>query len=142
MCQEALSVPDGLRTGPIFADGAKMPHTGDAGAALNIYPGADGVQHCEVAGMRDTLDALAAKLPKWGWLQRYVAARNWETKIRDMNHEAPVDPTVKTRAALPKVTQCAGVGPYRPEALRSHDDFKNYYLLPEVGPAQTSPPEK
>ena len=77
--------------------------------------------------MRDTLDAFAEKLPKWGWLQRYIAAQNWETNIREMNHQAPVDPTVKTRAALDKVTQCAGTGPYRPEALRNHDDFKHYY---------------
>jgi uncharacterized protein (DUF2235 family) len=131
MCEQARSVPGGLKTGPIFANGVKMPHTGDAGATLNIYPAADGVQHCEVAGLRDTLDALAAKLPKWGWLQRYIAAQNWETKIREMNSKAPVDPTVKTRAGLAKVTQCACVGPYRPEALRNHDDFKQYYTRPE-----------
>jgi hypothetical protein len=63
MCEQATSVPDGLRTGPIYVDGAKMPNTGDAGPAVNIFPAADGVQHCEVAGMRDTLDAYAAKLP-------------------------------------------------------------------------------
>jgi hypothetical protein len=34
----------------------------------------------EVAGMRDTLDTYAAKLPMWGWLQRYIAAKNWERK--------------------------------------------------------------
>jgi hypothetical protein len=81
--------------------------------------------------MRDTLDALAAKLPKWVWLQRHIAAQNWETKIREINNKAPVDPTVKTRAALAKVTQCASVGPYRPEALRNHDDVKQYYTHPE-----------
>jgi hypothetical protein len=127
MCQQATSVPDGLKTGPIFVDGVKMPNTGDAGSALNIFPTADGVQHCEVAGMRDTLDAYAAKLPKWGWLQRYVVGKNWETKVRDITHDAPVDPTVKTRADLPSVTQCATVGPYRPDALRNHDDFKHLY---------------
>lgn len=127
MCEQAISVPDGLKTGPIFVDGVKLSHTGDAGTPLSIFPSANGVQHCEVAGMRDTLDAFAEKLPKWGWLQRYIAAQNWETKIREMNHEAPVDPTVKMRAALDKVTQCAGTGPYRPEALRNHNDFKQYY---------------
>lgn len=124
MCEEALSVPDGLRTGPIFADGVKMPHSGDAGAALNIYPAADGVQHCEVAGMRDTLDALAAKLPKWGWLRRYIASQNWETNIREVKHDAPLHPTVVARARLARVPQCATVGPYRPAALHEHDIFK------------------
>jgi hypothetical protein len=42
-----------------------MDNTGDVGPALNIFPAADGVQHCEIAGMRDALDAFAAKLPKW-----------------------------------------------------------------------------
>jgi uncharacterized protein (DUF2235 family) len=139
MCEQAVSVPDGLKTGPIFVGGVKLPHTGDSGAALNLFPAADGAQHCEVAGMRDTLDELAAKLPKWGWLQRYIAAQNWETKIREMNHEAPIDPTVKMRAALDKVPQCAGTGPYRPEALRNHDDFKQYYK-PAEGAADATPP--
>jgi hypothetical protein len=127
MCEQATSVPDGLKTGPIFVDGLKMPNTGDAGPALNIFPAADGVQHCEVASMRDTLDAYAAKLPKWRWLQRYISGMKWETKVRDITHDAPVDPTVKTRAALASVTQCSDVGPYRPEALRGHDDFKGLY---------------
>jgi hypothetical protein len=34
---------------------------------------------------------------------------------------------VKTRAGLAKVTQCANVGPYRPDALRAQDDFKALY---------------
>lgn len=128
MCEQATSVPDGLKTGPIYVDGAKMPNTGDAGPTLNIFPAADGVQHCEVAGMRDTLDAYTAKLPNWGWLRLYIAGKNWETKVRDMTHDAPVDPTVAARAGLASVTQCAAIGAYRPEALRKHDDFK--YLYP------------
>jgi hypothetical protein len=127
MCEQATSIPDGLKTGPILVDGVKVPNTGDAGPALNIFPAADGVQHCEVAGMSDTLDAYAEKLPKWRWPQRYVAGKNWETKVRDITHDAPVDPTVKTRAGLPAVAQCAAVGPYRPEALCRHDDFKQLY---------------
>jgi hypothetical protein len=105
----------------------------------NIFPAADGVQHCEVSEMRDTLDAFALKLPKWAWLQQYIAAQNWETKIREMNHQAPVDPTVKTRAALSKVTQCAGMGPYRPEALRNRDDFKHYYQTDAEVPGNAAP---
>jgi uncharacterized protein (DUF2235 family) len=126
MCEQAIGVPDGLKTGPIFVDGAKIPLSGETGAALNIYPAADGVQHCEVAGMRDTLDGIAAKLPAWRWLQRYISSKNWETKIREVTHNAPLDPTVAVRAGLPQVAQCANVGPYRPEALRDHDEFKRY----------------
>jgi len=52
------------------------------------------VQHCEVAGRRDTLDASSEKLPKWPWLQRRIGGMNWETKVRDITHDATVDPTV------------------------------------------------
>jgi uncharacterized protein (DUF2235 family) len=127
MCEQATSVPDGLKTGPIFVDGQKMPNTGNAGPALNIFAAADGVQHCEIVGIRDTLDVYAAKLPKWRWLRRYIGAMNWATKIRDISHDAPVHPTVWTRFDLSEVTQCANIGPYRPDALRSHDDFKQLY---------------
>jgi len=124
MCQQALSVPDGLKTGPIFANGIKIPGSGMSGAALNIYPAADGVQHCEVAGMRDTLDGIAAKLPKWEWLQRYIAAQNWKTKVREIAPDAPLDLTVFGRAKLAEVEQCSTTGPYRPAALRSHKKFQ------------------
>jgi len=138
MCEQAISVPDGLKTGPIFVDGVIMPDTGDAGPAPHIFPAANGVQHCEVGGMRDTLDAFFGKLPKWRWLQSRVAGMNWETKVRGITHDAPVDPTLTTRFALPEVTQCANVGPYRPEALRKHDDFKHLYQGDLTSPA--SPP--
>jgi hypothetical protein len=111
----------------IFVDGKKMPNTGDTGPALNIFPAADGVQHCEIAGMRDTLDGYAQKLPKWGWLQRLIGGMNWLAKIREITPDAPLHPTVRTRFGLPEVAQCAGVGPYRPEALRYHHDFKPLY---------------
>jgi Uncharacterized alpha/beta hydrolase domain (DUF2235) len=127
LCEQATSVPNGLKTGPIFVNDKKMANTGDTGPALHIFPSADGVQHCEISGMRDTLDAYAAKVPPWGWLQRYIGGLNWEMKIRDIAHDAPVHPTVKTRAELSELTQCAAIGPYRPEALRNHDDFRHLY---------------
>jgi hypothetical protein len=128
MCEQASSIPGALETGPIFVHGEKMPNTGNACPGLNTYPAADGLQHCEIAGMRDTLDSYAAKLPKWGWLQRYIGSMNWPTKIRDIAHDAPMHPTVRKRFDLPEVAQCANAGSYRPEALRSHDDFKQLYL--------------
>ena len=128
MCREAISVPDGLITGPIFVNGRKMEGTADAGQALNIYPEAGGMQHCEIAGMRDTLDGFADKLPKWSWLRNLVDRQNWQTKIRDINAAGKVHPTVQQRFDLPHVVQCAaGVGPYRPEALIYHGEFERYY---------------
>jgi hypothetical protein len=66
---------------------------------------------------------------------------NWETMVRDVTHDAPVDPTVTTRFALPEVTQCAGVGTYRPEALRNHDRFKHLYPGGQTSPASSSSQE-
>jgi hypothetical protein len=84
------------------------------GPAKNIFPAADRVQHCEVAGMRDTLDA-------------YVANQNWEAKVRVIDPEERVESTIKTRAGHSTVVKCATVGPYRPEALRDYNDFKQLY---------------
>jgi uncharacterized protein (DUF2235 family) len=139
MCEQAIGVPDGLKTGPIFVDGAKLRLSGDAGAALHIYPAADGVQHCEVAGMGDTLDGIAAKLPNWRWLRNYVASKNWETKVREINHDAPLDPTVVVRAGLAQVVQCATVGPYRPAALRDHDAFSPRHQDGGLSPTKPAP---
>ncbi|MBR0861873.1 DUF2235 domain-containing protein [Bradyrhizobium diazoefficiens] len=128
MCREALSVPDALLTGPIFVNGEKLQGSGDIGQALYVYPDAGGMQHCEVAGMRDTLDALADKLPNWSWVRRLIGRQNWEVKVRDIDAAAKVHPTVVQRFELPTVVQCAtGTAPYRPDALAGHNDFKRYY---------------
>ena len=143
MCEQATRVPDGLKTGPILVDGTKMPHSSDAGPALNIFPAAGGVQHCEIAGMRDTLDANAAKLPKWKWLQSLIAKRSWEVQVRTIDPHAPVHPTVDTRFALPIVVQCSGFGAYRPEALKNHEKFRHFYEgeeAPEETPAPLTNP--
>lgn len=128
MCREAISVPDGLLTGPIFVDGEKLQGSGNIGQALYIYPDAAGLQHCEVAGMRDTLDAFADKLPRWRWLRNRIGSRNWEIKLRDIGAAAKVHPTVQLRFDMAAVIQCAaGTGAYRPAALAHHHDFARYY---------------
>jgi uncharacterized protein (DUF2235 family) len=85
--------------------------------ALHRFPAADGIQHCEVAGMRDTLES---KLGKW-------AARRfgWDEIVRDIAPDAPVHSTVYDRFKLPAAPQCDGFGPYRPKALAPHNIFKS-----------------
>jgi uncharacterized protein (DUF2235 family) len=65
MIEQASTVPNGLKLGPVFVNGTSMPGTGAAGTPLNLYPRADGVQHCELAGMRDTIDAYVDQLSGW-----------------------------------------------------------------------------
>jgi len=107
---------------------AKMPATGDSGTPLNIYPRADGVQHCELAAMRETIEGYADRIPSWlGFFKGQLVRLNWPEEMRPISHDAPVNPSVRERFKLRNVVQCAGHGPYRPEALRHHDEFKTYY---------------
>jgi hypothetical protein len=79
--------------------------------------------------MRDTLDSQAATLPKWSWLQKFIARQNWETNVRAIDPKAMVHPTVRERFELSDVVQCAaGREPYRPAALAQHDEFEKFYL--------------
>jgi hypothetical protein len=130
MAEQATHVPDGLKTGPIIIhqhgkEPVQLANTGKDGPPLNIYPAADGVQHCEIAGTHDTLEDYAALLPGWcpTFVRQKILSLNWPVKIRDIKPDAPVHPTVRERFALPEAVQCAGFGKYRPEALKDHDDF-------------------
>jgi hypothetical protein len=125
MVEQATVIPNALKVGPVWVNGTKMPGTGDAGDSLHIFPAADGVQHCEIAGMRDTLDRRTPR-----FLRRFTGFMNYEEKVRKIDHDAPVHPTVRQRFALLEVVQCAGWGRYHPRALESHDDFKSYYSPP------------
>ena len=130
MIEQATEIPNGLKLGPGTVNGEKVPGTGDTGEPLHLFPSADGVQHCEIAGMRDTLDQRAAQLP-W-FLRMFLANKNWDVKVRDIPHDAKVHETVRARFGLPSVIQCAaGAAPYRPEALKSHDEFKTYWPAPK-----------
>ena len=87
--------------------------------------------------MRDTLDAYRRQTSEVGLAAASCRRPGWETKVRVIDPAARVDPTVTTRAGLPAVVQCASVGPYRPEALRNHNDFKQLYL-PVAGVSKSS----
>jgi len=89
---------------------------------LQLYPSPAGVQHDEVAGMADT---IRGRTPAWlRWLTR---GRTWPVAIRDPKPIATLHPSVAERFALDSVPRQGGEGPYRPEALRNHDDFKHLY---------------
>ena len=65
MIEQVATIPHPVKFGPVFVSGMKMPGTGDSGTALNLYPRPDGAQHCELAGMRDTIDGYADSIPGW-----------------------------------------------------------------------------
>jgi uncharacterized protein (DUF2235 family) len=128
MIVQATTIPHPLKLGPVFVNDKKLPGTGDSGTPLNIYPRAVGVQHCELAAMRDTIEGYADRIPSWlGLLKGQLGHLNWPEEMRSIGHDAPVHSSVRERFKLGEVVQCPGYGPYRPEALRHHDEFKTYY---------------
>jgi len=96
------------------------------------------MQHSEIAGTRDTIDAFRERLPRI--LRGLLANANYEIIKRSILPQAKIHPTVKERFALETIVDCASdkVGGYRPEALREHNDYKQFY--PDSPAADAPPP--
>ncbi|MER9495161.1 hypothetical protein NKI86_25450 [Mesorhizobium sp. M0320] len=56
------------------------------------------------------------------------AKLGYKVKLREINPEAVVHPTVDARFEFSDVPQCAGFGPYRPQAPRNHKKFAHFYI--------------
>jgi hypothetical protein len=122
LLEEAVRVPDGLRVGPVYVNGAKMAGSGEVGPTLYLYPADDGVQHSEIAATRDQLDAIKPR-----WFAWFFRNQNYAVKIRSLPPDATVHPSVNRRFELPGVQQPDGFGCYRPDAMREVDAFKKYF---------------
>jgi uncharacterized protein (DUF2235 family) len=138
MLEEVLQLGHPIKFGPITVNGEALAGTGVTGTPLHLYPDATSVQHSEIAGTRDAIDAFRERLPRI--LRGLLANANYEIIKRSILPKAKIHPTVKERFALETVVDCASdkVGNYRPEALRDHDDFKQFY--PHPPPADAPPP--
>lgn len=109
MAGEASNIPD-----PLIVDRDK----------LNLFPSPDGVQHCEIDAMRDTIRSY---LPRW------IAKHwtwSWREKSRTEALGATMHPSVAARFALSGAWKCGRFGPYRPMTLRSDERFASYYEEP------------
>jgi hypothetical protein len=95
------------------------------------------MQHSEIAGTRDAIDTFRERLPRI--IRGLLANANYELIKRSILPQATIHPSVKDRFGLTTVIDCASekVGNYRPEALREHIDFKQFYPNP---PAANAPP--
>ncbi|TYL89965.1 DUF2235 domain-containing protein [Bradyrhizobium rifense] len=138
MLEEILTLDHPIKFGPVTVNGKAIADTGTTGTPLHLYPDATSMQHSEIAGTRDTIDAFRERLPRL--LRGLLANANYEIIKRSIPPQAKVHPTVKDRFALETIVDCAGdkVGNYRPEALREHNDFKQFYSDPP--PADAPPP--
>jgi uncharacterized protein (DUF2235 family) len=138
MLEEILKLDHPIKFGPVTVNGVAMAGAGTVGTPLHLYSDATSMQHSEIAGMRDTVDAFRERLPRI--LRGLLPNANYEIIKRSILPRAKIHPTVKERFALETVIDCAGdkVGNYRPEALREHDDFKHFY--PDPPRADAPPP--
>lgn len=131
MLEQAVGVPDGLKVDgmPAVAD-PHHPVEVMRIPRLRLHPSAAGVQHCEVAGMRDAIAARVSASWVPAWVRRWTQGKSWETKDRDIKPDATVHSSVDERFALQAVVQCDGVAPYRPAPLKAHQRFATYYEGP------------
>jgi uncharacterized protein (DUF2235 family) len=128
MLEQAVGVPDGLKVDgmPAVAD-PRHPVEVMQIPRLRLHPSPTGVQHCEVAGMRDAIEARVSASWVPGWVRRWAQGKSWAIKDRDIKPDATVHPSVDERFALPSVAQCDGSAPYRPVPLATHVRFKDRY---------------
>lgn len=140
MLEEILQLAHPIKFGPVTVNGEAVAGMDTTGTPLHLYPDATSVQHCEIAGTRDTIDAFRERLPRI--FRGLLANANYEIIKRSILPQAKIHPTVKERFALESIIDCAGdnVGKYRPEALREHNDFKQFY--PDPPPADVPRPGK
>lgn len=138
MLEEVLKLDNPIKFGPITVNDEAVAGTGTAGTPLHLYPDATSMQHSEIAGTQDTVDAFRERLPRI--LRGLVPNANYDVITRSILPQATIHPSVKERFALEVIIDCASdkVGNYRPEALRKHNDFKQFY--PDPPPANAPPP--
>src|SRR5207244_1469287 len=91
MIEQVTDIPNGLKIGPVVLTGENLPGTGEVGTPLQLHPAADGLQHCEIAGTRDMLDAFAERLPRF--VRKFLARLNYQEQVRNIDPKAPVHKT-------------------------------------------------
>jgi uncharacterized protein (DUF2235 family) len=138
MLEEIHELGHPIKFGPVIVNGQPMLGRGIAGTPLFLYPDATGIQHSEIAGTRDVIDAFRERLPHI--FRGLLTNANYEIIKRSILPTAKVHLTVAHRFLLDTVADCASekIGNYRPEALRDHDDFKQFYA--ESAPIDAPPP--
>ena len=136
MLEQILTLDHPIEFGPVTVNSEAVAGTGTTGTPLHLYPDATSMQHSEIAGTRDAIDAFRERLPRI--LRGLLANANYEIIKRSILPNAKIHPTVMERFTLETIIDCATdkVGKYRPEALREHNDFKQFYPDP---PATEAP---
>ena len=64
MLEEILKLDHPVKFGPVTVNGEAVAGTGTTGTPLHLYPDATSMQHSEIAGTQDTIDAFRERLPR------------------------------------------------------------------------------
>jgi hypothetical protein len=87
---------------------------------LVTSPDALGLQHSERTGLLNLQ-------PNWlRWISR--GKLTWRKSVRKPHPQAPLDQSVLDRLAAVEVPQMGEIKPYRPDALRMHEEARGYFL--------------
>lgn len=129
MLEQAVGIPHGLKVNgmPEVKD-LRDPKEVMAIPRLHLFPSPAGVQHCEIAGMRDTIEERVAPWYVPGKLRAWARTKNWAEQDRQRPKAGvTLHPSVEERLALPEVQQCDGRRPYRPALLRTDPRYAHLY---------------
>jgi uncharacterized protein (DUF2235 family) len=107
MLGEARSVPH-----PLVIDESR----------LRLFPSPAGLQHDEIAGMSDTIRTRTPAPLRW-----LTRGLTWKVERRSPIDTATLHPSVRERFDLESAPRQGGEGPYRPEALRGHEWFRDRF---------------
>jgi len=136
MLEQAVGIPRGLKIDGMpavanIADPVEVMRI----PRLRLHPSPTGAQHCEVAGMRDTIEERVS--PSWvpNWVRKWARGKSWEEQDREIKPNATVHPSVDERFAAKAVVQCDGAKSYRPVPLSNHQRLGQFYQA-----AANSPP--
>jgi uncharacterized protein (DUF2235 family) len=124
MVEEATSLPQ-----PILIDNS----------VLKLYPDAAALQH-------DERKAFNAAWPHWliEVCERVFGRHSfgWRERRRTIAYDALLHPTVLERFKLPGVLVYGDIVPYRPRALRHHDEVKGFWPQPTIWAHGAAPPRR
>ena len=94
---------------------------------LKLFPSPAGMQHCEVSGFANAHPFLSR-------------LGNWPTLRRSIVQGVTLHSTVFDRFALPVVSQCGRMAPYRPPNLAADSRLTEYYVADsQVAPDRGNP---
>lgn len=107
----------------MLGEAGSVPHALEVDKTrLRLFPSPAGLQHDEVAAMADNIRSRTPAFLRW-----ITRGLSWKVAPRAPLPNAIMHPSVEERFGLASVPHPGGEGAYRPEALRTHERFREKY---------------